>query len=156
MKLTYKDIELVKKEEREEEISSQAWHIYKDGVIIGEVDSYFIDYEYKPIRRKEESTDNKCIRINISDSENWDKGYGTKALVAFIEYLFEEKQYRLLYAQTSSDNQRIEHVLKNLGFRVVSRLKDEVLVGSKIYDFLSLKLIPHNFKSAKKRIEQGE
>lgn len=148
-------IQMKKKIDNKDQNTSESFIITKDdGTLLGLVDSYYIDYEYKPIKRKEESTDNKCISINIFDKDNWEKGYGSKTLIAFIDYLFEEKEYKILYAQTWSGNKRAERVLKNLGFRVVSRLKDEVEFDGKAYDYISLKLMPHNFKIAKKTIEE--
>lgn len=129
--------------------------IEHDEKVIGQVDSYFIDYEYNLTKEKEESTDNKTINAIIYDSSLWDDSYVEKALIPFIKYLFYEREYKIIYAQTWSGNKRYERELKNLGFRVVSRLKDTIKVNDQTYDYITLKLIPANFNKFKKIFEEN-
>ena len=127
----------------------------KNGQHIGYVNSYYIDYMYEPVKKDpNESTHNKAIEIVIFDQENWGKGYGQKALVAFADYLFDEGDYKLLYAKSWSGNEQAEFMCKNLGFRIVSRNEDTISFDGESYDEITLRLVPHNYKRFRKQYEQ--
>ena len=56
------------------------------------------------------------IGIKICDFNKQDKGYGTKLLQLFIEYLFKQLNYNKIILDTKPDNKRAQHVYEKMGF----------------------------------------
>lgn len=57
------------------------------------------------------------IGIKICDATCREKGYGTEALILFIDYLFNHLNLNKIELTTMPDNTRAQHVYKKLGFK---------------------------------------
>jgi len=106
------------------------FEIEADGNHIGWVSSYY-DLEY---------VDNPhhviAIGIDIPESNVRNKGYGTKALLLFIDYLFSQGE-KSFFIQTWSGNYPMIKVIEKLGFKEYDRKKDYRLVNGKKYDAIT-------------------
>ncbi len=56
------------------------------------------------------------IGIMIGDRAYWDKGYGTDAVVALVNYLLEEMKLRRIYLHTLEENIRAQKCFEKCGF----------------------------------------
>lgn len=147
MEISYKEIIL--KPVNSEEYKYEA---YKGDEKIGNLSICYIDHQYRKTENKDESTINISIRFS-KDSEISDQ-IQKQILIAYLDTLFYRGDYKLIYAQTNSFDKDYVKILKDLGFRVVHRYYDEVEIQGSTYDNMTLKLIPDNFKRAKKQFEE--
>lgn len=103
-----------------------------DGIHIGWVSAYD-DLDY---------LDNKegylAIGIDIPPVDYRKKGYGTKALKMFMDYLF-ENGHHTFYTQTWSGNDSMIVLSKKLGFEEYYRVKDFREVNGRKYDAVTFK-----------------
>lgn len=146
MEINYKEISLVA--DKSEEFKFEA---FKNEDKLGDLSIYFIDHLYRKTENKDESTINVSIRF--SNKARMENEVEKKVLIAYIDYLFYKGDYNMIYAQTTSFDQSYVNILKDLGYRVVHRYYDEVEIQGTTYDNMTLKLIPDNFKRAKKQFE---
>ena len=103
------------------------------------------NYEWTPV--KNAKTGEKLLRtvgISICESSFCEKGLGTKALAAFINYYFENGEEEI-FCQTWSGNIRMVKCAEKLGFEVCMRKKDLRFVRGEHYDGLTFRLNKENF-----------
>lgn len=113
-----------------------------DGHHIGMVTSYAIgpDFKWLSWRDARERGDfSFTVGIDICDSRFWGRGYGTRALAAFIRYLLEERMGPL-YLQTWSGNERMLRSAAKLGFVECFRRKGDRFIRGGVYDSITLRL----------------
>ena len=69
---------------------------------------------------------NKCATLGIAmkNVQYKDKGYGTKAELLAIDYVFHELDIPVLYADALLSNKRSQHVLEKVGFRLIKEEGD--------------------------------
>ena len=70
--------------------------------------------------------ENKCATMGISmkNAKYKDRGFGTKAEQLAIEYVFKELDIPVLYADSIVSNERSQHVLEKVGFRLIKKEGD--------------------------------
>jgi len=93
-----------------------------DGRHIGNCSYYHID------RAKRETE----IGIIIGDQSCWDEGYGTDAVAALVDHLFEAERFDRVYLHTLVGNSRAQKCFRKCGFEPVKR----VFRGG--YDFIMM------------------
>jgi RimJ/RimL family protein N-acetyltransferase len=59
------------------------------------------------------------IGIKICDFTKQNKGYGTKIIKMFIEYLFDELKYKKIILDTNLNNKMAQHVYEKIGFKKI-------------------------------------
>ena len=114
---------------------------------IGTVNSYMINENFEWISVKEIKPGDKVFRavgISICESSFCGKGFGTKALAAFINYYIENGENEI-YCQTWSGNLRMVKCAEKLGFEICKRKIDYREVNGKKYDGLTFRLNKENF-----------
>lgn len=117
------------------------------GEHIGAVSSYMMNENFEWIPAKDIKPGDKAFRavgISICESSFCEKGFGTKALAAFINYYFENGADEI-YCQTWSGNIRMIKCAEKLGFEECRRKKDLRLVRGEHYDGLTFRLIKEKF-----------
>lgn len=111
-----------------------------NGRHIGRVSSYLIDENYESLpNSKDRQIAYRAIGIGICEADVWDKGIGTKALCAFINYYF-ENGVEELYTQTWSGNGRMLRCAEKLGFVECNRNVDTREVDGEKFDGLTFRL----------------
>ena len=155
------------KEDTSEEIERKSWTEYYESVKnisidvrrwkfeiewngrhIGWVSSYPIDEHYEWFGEiKDGQTVYRAVGIDICESDVWGNGIGTNALLAFINYYF-ENGVNELYTQTWSGNTRMLRCAEKLGFVECNRYAGKRQVNGKVYDGLTFKLERKNESSA--------
>jgi len=124
------------------------FEIEADGRHIGMVSSYFLDgnFERPPwesIDQGKNAVENNSIRalgIEICEMDYWGKGFGTKALEAFMEYYRGLGEHRFLL-ETWSGNARMLGCARKLGFKEVKRQRGAYVVDGREYDALVLEKV---------------
>ncbi len=117
------------------------------GEHIGAVSSYMMNENFEWIPAKDIKPGDKAFRavgISICESSFCEKGFGTKALAAFINYYFENGEAEI-FTQTWSGNIRMIKCAEKLGFEECRRKKDLRLVRGEHYDGLTFRLIKEKF-----------
>lgn len=121
------------------------FEIEVDGRHIGLVSSYFLnsEYEYTPweaIDQRRNAKENHSVRglgIEICDRAYWNKGIGTKALTAVMEYYRSFGEDRFLI-ETWSGHASMLRCAEKLGFHEVKRTKAAHMADGKPVDDLVL------------------
>ena len=117
------------------------------GEHIGAVSSYMMNENFEWIPAKDIKPGDKAFRavgISICESSFCEKGLGTKALAAFINYYFENGEEEI-FTQTWSGNIRMIKCAEKLGFEECRRKKDLRLVRGEHYDGLTFRLGKEKF-----------
>lgn len=117
------------------------------GEHIGAVSSYMMNENFEWIPAKDIKPGDKVFRavgISICKSSFCEKGFGTKALAAFINYYFENGEAEI-FTQTWSGNIRMIKCAEKLGFEECRRKKDLRLVRGEHYDGLTFRLGKEKF-----------
>lgn len=120
-----------------------------EGNHIGTVSSYMINENFEWISVKDIKPGDKAFRtvgISICESSFCGKGFGTKALAAFVNYYLENGEDEI-YCQTWSGNIRMVKCAEKLGFEICKRKIDYREVNGKKYDGLSFRLSKEKFYS---------
>lgn len=118
-----------------------------NGEHIGAVSSYMMNENFEWIPAKDIKPGDKAFRavgISICESSFCEKGFGTKALAAFVNYYFENGEAEI-FTQTWSGNIRMIKCAEKLGFEECRRKKDLRLVRGEHYDGLTFRLIKEKF-----------
>ena len=118
-----------------------------EGNHIGTVNSYMINENFEWISVKDIKLGDKALRtvgISICESSFCGKGFGTKALAAFVNYYLENGEDEI-YCQTWSGNIRMVKCAEKLGFEICKRKIDYREVNGKKYDGLTFKLNKEKF-----------
>ncbi len=102
---------------------------------IGWVIYYNIDASYKYTKENGLCT----IGIDIPHLKYRKHGYGTSALLTYIDYL-KSNHIEDIFTQTWSGNQAMIRLSKKIGFIECNRLKDYRTVNGKTYDAITWKL----------------
>lgn len=122
----------------------------RDGIHIGSVNSYLNDREYK----WKPASQGGCLHtlgIGIYESSYWHKGYGTQAIVAFINYHVSQG-IEELYTETWSSNHRMLAMAQKIGFELCDRQAGIREYGGKIIDGLTFKLNMETFDAFQKQL----
>lgn len=112
-----------------------------EGVHIGTVSQYLIDENYDWISRKDAQGKRTyhTLGIDIAESGYWGKGYGTRALTAWIRY-FLSQNITDICLQTWSGNIRMVRCAEKLGFVECNREAGIRQVRGETYDGLTFRL----------------
>ena len=66
------------------------------------------------------------IGIKICDFDKQEKGYGSKLIKMFIQYLFDKLKYKRIILDTKLNNKRAQHVYEKIGFKKIK--EDETAI----------------------------
>ena len=138
----YRKKELLKLAEPKDEIRWGFEIETAGGEHIGAVNSYMINenFEWTPVKSAKPGEKLfRTVGIDICESSFCGKGFGTKALAAFINYYLENGEDEI-YCQTWSGNIRMIKCAEKLGFEVCCRKIDYREVNGKKYDGLTFRL----------------
>ena len=123
-----------------DDVRRSKFEIEWNGRHIGWVSSYPIDENYEWIGEiKDGQTVYRAIGIDICEPDVWGKGVGTNALLAFMNYYFENGVDEL-YTQTWSGNVRMLRCAEKLGFVECNRNVGTREVDGRKYDGLTFRL----------------
>jgi len=109
----------------------------KDGKLIG-----YLNYE--------EDHPRLGATIGISTGmEAWGKGYAKEAMELTIRFLFEERGLQVVSLWTTSWNARMVGLAGKLGFKISVRLREDVILGGKVYDTLMMDMLREEYHASR-------
>ena len=101
------------------------FHVYNlDNVFVGEVSARYI-----------ESEDHYMLNIKIKH-EYRGNHHASDALIAFLDYMFHEKNMKVILDDVASDNMGGIELLKSVGFQVVDKGQEVTLLRLEKNDYL--------------------
>lgn len=86
------------------------------------------------------------VAIGVGEKEYWGEGYGSDAMMAFLNYLFTEMGLHKVYLNVLDFNQRAMKSYLKCGFVVEGTLREEWLVEGKWCDYIRMGILEHEFK----------
>ena len=110
---TYDEEKVNRYIQRQIDLNRKALAIMHDGEIIGEI-------IIKNIAEHQSAT----LGLAMKNARYKDKGFGTKAEQLAIQYVFNELDIPVLYADTILSNTRSQHVLEKVGFQFIKEEGD--------------------------------
>ena len=112
----------------------------EEGIPIGR-----IFYEYLDIKHNRTE-----LGILIGEKEYWGKGYGTDAIIAFLDYLFNELGLHRVYLHVQSHNTRASRCYKKCGFIQEGILRHNGFARGEYYDDLIMGILRDEFNQRHK------
>ena len=109
---------------------------------IGFVSSYLLDEHFDwvpPHEVGDPMSFRRALSVAICAADMWNKGLGTQALRAFMQYYRDEAGIDEFYLETWSGNHRMMRCAEKLGFRTCHKEPGVHTVSGKKYDALILK-----------------
>ena len=94
--------------QRQIDLGRRCFAIIHDGEMVGEL-------IIKNIEEKKSATLGICMR----DASCKDRGFGTQAERLAVDYIFNELDIPVVYADSILSNERSQHVLEKVGFRLI-------------------------------------
>jgi ribosomal-protein-alanine N-acetyltransferase len=85
------------------------------------------------------------LYLAIGLKDLWGKGYGTDCLTVFINYLFNQWNFRRLTAETWDGNERALNCYTNLGFVVEGKMREAYYINGTYRDGILLSLLKKDF-----------
>lgn len=87
------------------------------------------------------------IAIQIGEPAYWGRGYGTDALNAFLEYLFDGLNLHKVWLRTDAFNERARRAYEKCGFRQDGVLRAHTFLGGRYYDALVMSLLEDEYRA---------
>ncbi|MHA1346990.1 MAG: GNAT family N-acetyltransferase [Candidatus Heimdallarchaeaceae archaeon] len=86
------------------------------------------------------------LGIGIHNPENFDKGYGTDAMICLMKFGFRVHNLHRIELGLHSYNERAYHVYKKLGWKEVGRKRDFHFMQGTYYDTIIMDILEHEFE----------
>ncbi|WP_257350360.1 GNAT family N-acetyltransferase [Pseudalkalibacillus decolorationis] len=86
------------------------------------------------------------LGIGIGDKEYWGNGFGSDAMKALINYLFQTMNLNRVQLDTWSGNVRAIRSYEKCGFVVEGRLRNHAYIDGKYYDTIVMGLLKEEFQ----------
>jgi len=86
------------------------------------------------------------LGIGIHNSDNFDKGYGTDAMICLMKFGFRILNLHRIELGVFSYNERAYHVYKKLGWKEVGRKRESYFLQGKYHDCILMDILEHEFE----------
>jgi RimJ/RimL family protein N-acetyltransferase len=84
--------------------------------------------------------------VGIGERDHWGKGLGTEATRLICEYGFFFRSLYSIKVEVNGYNRRALSVYKRLGFKLVGRLREVIVINGNRYDQVIMDLLRHELK----------
>ncbi len=112
----------------------------KEGTPIGR-----IFYEYLDIKHRRAE-----VGMQIGEKEYWGRGYGTDAMITFLDYLFNELGLHRVYLRLQSYNTRALKCYEKCGFTQEGILRHNSFTRGEYYDDVAMGILRDEFNQRHK------
>ena len=85
------------------------------------------------------------VGIFIGNKKYWNKGYGTEALTLLIDFGFKVLNLHTISLRVVSFNPRAIKVYEKIGFKIVGRIRECILMGKERFDMIYMDIIHNEF-----------
>ncbi len=113
----------------------------KDGVYLGGIGLHRIDWEDR----------NAEVGIVIGKKEYWNKGYGTDAMVAILNFAFNQMNLHRVYLRVFEFNRRAIRSYQRCGFKKEGVLRDDRFSNGKYHDTIIMGILKEEFDKVQNR-----
>ncbi|MBY9000471.1 MAG: GNAT family N-acetyltransferase [Candidatus Heimdallarchaeota archaeon] len=86
------------------------------------------------------------LGIGIHNPENFNKGYGTDAMICLMKFGFRVLNLHRIELWTFDYNQRAIHVYKKLGWKEVGKRREVMFLQGKYHDAIVMDLLQNEFE----------
>ena len=90
------------------------------------------------------------VGMLIGEKEQWGRGYGTDAMIAFLDYLFNELGLHRVYTHVQSYNTRSLRLHEKCGFTQEGVLRHHSFTRGEYYDDLMMGILCNEFNQRQK------
>ncbi|MBI4299849.1 MAG: GNAT family N-acetyltransferase [Chloroflexi bacterium] len=118
----------------------------KDGLPIG-----FILYMDMDLRNRRAE-----LGALIGEKEYWSKGYGTDAMLTFMDYLFGERNLHKVFLRTLAYNHRAQRAIEKCGFVKEGVFRDDFYVLGEWHDSLWYSVLDSEHYARRPRGKQAQ
>jgi RimJ/RimL family protein N-acetyltransferase len=108
----------------------------KDGVYLGGIGLHKIDWE----------NSNAEVGIVIGKKEYWNKGYGTDAMLAILDFGFNQMNLHRIYLRVFEFNQRGIRSYEKCGFKKEGILRHDRYREGRYYDTIMMGILKEEFR----------
>jgi len=108
----------------------------KDGVYLGGIGLHKIDWE----------NSNAEVGIVIGKKEYWNKGYGTDAMMAILDFGFNQMNLHRIYLRVFEFNQRGIRSYEKCGFKKEGILRHDRYREGRYYDTIMMGILKEEFR----------
>ena len=108
-----------------------------EGVAIGQIGYFDLFTRHRSVE----------VFILIGEKDYWGKGYGTDAMMSFLNYLFNELGLNRVYLYTQSYNSRAYASYKKCGFVDEGVARQRYFVNGEYHDGFLMSVLRREFKS---------
>ena len=113
----------------------------EEGIPIGRISYHHLDTKHQ---RTEVGT-------HIGEKEYWGRGYGTDAMIAFLDYLFNELGLHRVYLRLESYNTRALKCYEKCGFTQEGILRHHAFTRGQYHDEVMMGILRDEFNQRHKR-----
>jgi RimJ/RimL family protein N-acetyltransferase len=113
----------------------------KDGVYLGGIGLHKIDWE----------NSNAEVGIVIGKKEYWNKGYGTDAMLAILDFAFNQMNLHRVYLRVFEFNQRGIRSYEKCGFQKEGVLRQDRYRQGRYYNTIMMGILKEEFRQNSER-----
>jgi len=96
---------------------------------------------------------NAELSICIGETDSWNNGYGTDAIISLLTYAFNEMNLLSVYLRVAGYNKRAIHCYRKCGFRSEARLRNALEFEGQDYDLILMRINKEDFYRRQRQIE---
>ena len=85
------------------------------------------------------------VGIFIGNKKFWNKGYGTEAFSLLIDFGFKVLNLHNISLRVTSFNQRGLKVYEKIGFKIIGKMRESILMGNERHDMLYMDILSNEF-----------
>jgi|SRR5699024_3519255 len=83
--------------------------------------------------------------FGIGNKDYWGKGYASEGRKLLLDYAFDELNLNKVYSYVWSENEKMIHINKKVGFQVEGKLRDDVFHQGRYRDKLIMGLLRRDY-----------
>ena len=88
---------------------------------------------------------NSEIGIFIGNKKYWNEGYGTEVLSLLLDFGFKVLNLHNISLRVVSFNPRALKVYENIGFKIIGKMRESILMGNERYDMIYMDILNSEF-----------
>ena len=88
------------------------------------------------------------IAMQIGERAYWGRGYGSDALIVFLDFLFHGLNLHKVWLRTESFNERAQRAYAKCGLRSDGTFREHTFLGGRYYDAIVMSITEDEFRAA--------
>jgi len=87
------------------------------------------------------------LGVVLGEKSYWGQGYGSDAILALLQFAFQELNLHRVQLRVYEDNERGKRAYEKCGFQLEGRLRDAIYRRGRYYDMLMMGILAHEFEA---------